>query len=191
MIIPFNGVAPRVHPTAFVAPTATLIGDVEVGPEASIWFGAVLRGDHPEHGIRIGARSSIQDNCVLHVSASGPTIIEKEVTVGHGATFESCRVRRGALIGMNAVLLHGVVIGEESLVAALSLVPDGMEVPPRCLVAGAPATVRKRLEGGSAAWIEASAEHYVRLSRTYRDQDIGLPGTPGDGRVHRDEEGEE
>ncbi|NIP82485.1 MAG: gamma carbonic anhydrase family protein, partial [Gemmatimonadetes bacterium] len=113
-----------------------------MGPEASIWFGAVLRGDHPEHGIRIGARTSVQDNCVLHVSDSGPTILGEDVTVGHGAAFESCEVRRGALIGMNAILLHGVVIGEESLVAALSVVPAGMVVPPRRLVAGAPATVR-------------------------------------------------
>ena len=98
-IIPHHGVSPRVHPTAFVAPTAVLIGDVEVGPESSIWFGAVLRGDHPEHGIRIGARTSVQDNCVLHVSARGPTIVGDDVTVGHGAVFESCEIRRGALIG--------------------------------------------------------------------------------------------
>jgi len=102
-IIPFAGKTPRVHPTAFLAPTAVLVGDVEVGPEASIWFGAVLRADHPEHGIRIGARSSIQDNCVIHVSDSGPTIVAEDVTVGHGAAFESCEIRRGALIGMNAV----------------------------------------------------------------------------------------
>src|SRR5690606_30469815 len=144
-ILSHHGVSPRVHPTAFVAPTAVLIGDVEVGPEASIWFGAVLRGDHPEHGIRIGARSSVRDNCVLHVSARGPTIVGDEVTVGHGAAFESCEIRRGALIGMNAVILQGAVIGEEALVAALSVVPEGMVVPPRTLVAGIPARVKKEL----------------------------------------------
>jgi carbonic anhydrase/acetyltransferase-like protein (isoleucine patch superfamily) len=170
IIIPFDGRTPRIHPSAFVAPTAVVIGDVDIGAEASIWFGAVLRGDHPEHGIRVGARTSIQDNCVLHVSARGPTIVGDEVTVGHGAVFESCEIQRGALIGMNSVLLHGCVIGEEALVAALSMVPTGMLVPPRTLVAGAPARIRKELVGESADWVRGSAEHYVELSRSYLAQ---------------------
>lgn len=174
-LIPFRGRTPSVHPDAWVAPTAVLIGDVEVGPESSVWFGAVLRGDHPEHGIRVGARSSIQDNCVLHVSDEGPTRVGNDVTVGHGAVFESCQVRTGALIGMNAVLLHHAVIGEEALVAAGSVVTVGMEVAPRTLVAGSPATVRKQLQGESAAWIRGSAGHYVRLSRAYMEQGIGVP----------------
>ena len=167
IIIPYQGKTPRVHPTAFIAPTAVLIGDVEVGEASSVWFGAVLRGDHPEHGIRVGARTSIQDNCVLHVSARGATIVGDQVTVGHGAVFESCEIKRGALIGMNAVLLHGCVIGEEALVAALSVVPTGMIVPDRTLVAGAPAVVRKELKGESADWVRGSSEHYVELSRSY------------------------
>jgi carbonic anhydrase/acetyltransferase-like protein (isoleucine patch superfamily) len=172
-VIPYRGRTPRIHRSAFIAPTAVLIGDIEVGADASIWFGAVLRADHPEHGIRVGARASVQDNCVLHVSARGPTIIAEEVTVGHGAVFESCEIRRGALIGMNAVILHGAVIGEESLVAALSVVPEGMHVPARTLVAGAPARVRKELSGESAGWVSRSAAHYVDLARTYLDQGIG------------------
>lgn len=171
-VIPFDGVTPTVHASAWLAPTAVLVGDVTIGPESSVWFGAVLRGDHPDHGIRIGARTSIQDNCVLHVSAEGPTIVGDEVTVGHGAVFESCRIERGALIGMNAVLLHGAVIGEEALVAAGSVVPTGMEVPPRTLAAGSPATLRKTLEGESADWIRGSARHYVELSRRYLEQAI-------------------
>ncbi|MGH7574406.1 MAG: gamma carbonic anhydrase family protein [Longimicrobiales bacterium] len=176
MLIPFAGRTPRIHPTAFVAPTAVLIGDVEVGESASIWFGTVLRADHPEHGIRIGARTSVQDNCVLHVSARGPTLVGDEVTIGHGAVFESCEIRRGALIGMNAVILHDAVVGEESLVAALSVVPERMIVPPRSLVAGAPARVRKALEGESASWIRDSAGHYVDLARQYLDEGIGTVG---------------
>jgi carbonic anhydrase/acetyltransferase-like protein (isoleucine patch superfamily) len=172
-IIAFNGKTPRVHPSAFIAPTAVLIGDVEIGAESSVWFGAVLRGDHPDHGIRVGARTSIQDNCVLHVSARGETVVGDEVTVGHGAVFESCEIRRGALIGMNAVLLHGCIIGEESLVAALSVVPTGMVVPPRTMVAGAPAQIRKELTGESADWVRHSAEHYVELSRRYLEHDEG------------------
>ncbi|HUG40035.1 MAG TPA: gamma carbonic anhydrase family protein [Longimicrobiales bacterium] len=174
-LIPFGGRAPRIHPTAFLAPSAVLIGDVEVGAESSIWFGAVLRGDSPTHAIRIGSRTSVQDNCVIHVSEQGPTVVGDDVTIGHGAVFESCEVRRGALIGMNAVLLHHCVIGEESLVAAGSVVPEGMEVPPRTLVAGAPARVRKELSGESAGWITHSPGHYVDLARAYLDQGIGRP----------------
>lgn len=172
-ILSFDGRTPRIHPSAFVAPTAVLIGDVEVGEESSIWFGAVLRGDHPEHGIRIGRRSSIQDNVVLHVSDEGPTVVGDDVTVGHGAAFESCRVEDGALIGMNSVLLHGALIGEQALVAALSVVPAGMAVPPRTLVAGAPASVRKTLRGASAGWIRGGGRHYVELSRQYLSQGVG------------------
>ncbi len=175
-LIPFRGRKPRVHATAFVAPTAVLIGDVEVGAESSIWFGAVLRGDHPTHGIRIGSRTSIQDNCVIHVSVEGPTVVGDDVTVGHGAVFESCEIRRGALIGMNAVLLHHSIIGEEALVAAGSVVPMGLEVAPRTLVAGSPATPRKKLEGESAGWIRGSASHYVALSREYLDEETGDGG---------------
>lgn len=171
-IISFGGKTPRIHPSAFIAPTAVLIGDVEVGEESSIWFGAVLRGDHPDHGIRVGRRTSVQDNVVVHVSAEGPTVIGDEVTVGHGASFESCEIGDRALIGMNAVLLHHAVIGEESLVAALSVVPAGMHVPPRTLVAGAPATVRKSLEGASADWIRDGGRHYVELSRQYLAEEI-------------------
>lgn len=171
-ILSFRGKTPRIHPTAFIAPTAVLIGDVEIGAESSVWFGAVLRGDHPDYGIRVGARTSIQDNCVLHVSARGATIVGNDVTVGHGAVFESCEIRDRALIGMNCVLLHGSIIGEESLVAALSVVPTGMTVPPRTLVAGAPATVRKELIGEAADWVKDSAHHYVELSRAYVKQRI-------------------
>jgi carbonic anhydrase/acetyltransferase-like protein (isoleucine patch superfamily) len=173
LIIPFGGRTPIVHATAFLAPTAVLIGDVEVGAESSIWFGAILRGDHPDHGIRIGARVSIQDNCVLHVSARGPTLVADEATIGHGATFESCEIGRRALIGMNAVVLHGAQIGEESLVAALSVVPEGMIVPPRTLVAGAPARIRKELGGEAADWVRDSASHYAELAARYRSQNIG------------------
>ncbi len=172
-ILPFQGIWPRIHPTAFVAPTAVVIGNVVIGEEASVWFGAVLRGDEPEHEIRVGARTSIQDNCVIHVSARGPTVIGEEVTVGHGAILESCTVGRGALIGMNAVVLQGATVGEQALVAAGAVVPDGGEVPPRHLAAGTPAKVKKKLEGASLGWVQNSAAHYVELSRDYLAQGVG------------------
>jgi len=173
LILPFHGITPRIHPSAFIAPTATIIGNVVIEEDASVWFGAVLRGDEPDHEIRVGRRSNVQDNAVIHVSAQGATILENDVTVGHAAVMESCRIGRGALIGMNAVVLSRATVGAQSLVAAGAVVTEGMEVPPRTLVAGAPARVRKELEGESASWIAKSARHYVELSRDYLDQEIG------------------
>lgn len=174
-IISFGGVMPRIDPTAFIAPTAVVIGNVEIGPEASIWFGAVLRGDHPELAIRIGARTSIQDNCVLHISERGETVVGADATIGHGAIFESCTVGDGALVGMNAVILHEARIGEQAIVAAGAVVPERMEVPPRTLVAGVPARVRKELDEETRRLVAEGAEHYVHLSREYLSQGIGKP----------------
>lgn len=169
MIIEYRGRTPKVHPSAFIAPTAVLIGDVEVGEESSIWFGAVLRGDNGP--IRIGARTSIQDNAVLHVSEHGQTIVGDDVTVGHCAVMEDCRIERRALIGSNAVVLGGARVGEGTLVAAGSVVGERSEIPPGVLAAGAPAKVKKPLEGEAAKWIEISADEYVKLSRSYMGQD--------------------
>ena len=161
----------------FIAETAAVIGRVRLRDNASVWFGAVLRGDDPANGIRVGARTSIQDNCVLHVSARAPTIVEDAVTVGHGAVFESCTIRSGALIGMNAVVLHNAEIGPESLVAAGCVVPEGMVVPARTLVAGVPARVRRQLDG-SESWIAGSAAHYVELAAQYLREHVDAGGSP-------------
>lgn len=171
MIIEYRGHRPKIHPTAFIAPTAVLIGDVEVGPESSIWFGAVLRGDNGP--IRIGARTSIQDNAVVHVSEHGQTIVDDDVTVGHCAVMEDCHIRSQALIGSNAVVLGGAVVGERSLIAAGSVVGERVHIPPDVLAAGSPAKVKKRIEGEAAMWIELSASEYVKLSRAYIEQGIG------------------
>ena len=172
-ILPFAGIHPRIHPTAFIAPGAAVIGNVTVGEEASVWFGAVIRGDEPEHEISIGARTSIQDNVVVHVSRQGPTRIGAGVTVGHGAVLESCVVGDGALIGMNAVVLQRATVGEGALVAAGAVVGSGSEIPARTLAAGTPARVKKALQGESLRWVATSAEHYVELSRSYLAQGIG------------------
>jgi carbonic anhydrase/acetyltransferase-like protein (isoleucine patch superfamily) len=165
MIIEYRGRAPKIDPTAFIAPTAVIIGDVEVGAESSIWFGAVLRGDNGP--IRIGARTSIQDNAVVHVSEHGQTIVEDDVTVGHCAVMEDCRIKRRALIGSNAVVLGGATVGEGSLIAAGSVVGERSQIPDGVLAAGAPAKVKKPIEGEAAVWIEMSADEYVKLSRSY------------------------
>src|SRR5579884_1454397 len=171
MIVEYRGKRPRVHPSAFIAPTAVLIGDVEVGEESSIWFGAVLRGDNGP--IRIGARTSIQDNCVLHVSEHGETIVADDVTVGHCAVMEDCRIEQFALIGSNAVVLGGAVIGERSLIAAGSVVGERVAIPAGVLAAGAPAKVKKPLDGEAARWIDGSAAEYVALSRSYMKEGVG------------------
>ncbi len=171
MVIAFRGKHPKIHPTAFIAPTAVLIGDVEVGEESSIWFGAVLRGDNGP--IRIGARTSVQDNAVLHVTTL--TQIDDDVTIGHAAVMEDCHVKRHALIGSNAVLLNGCVIGEGSLVAAGSVVGERVEIPDHVLAAGVPAKVKKPIEGEAATWIKIAAEEYVHLSRAYLAESIGTP----------------
>ncbi len=173
VILPFGGKRPRIAPDAFVAPTAVLVGDVTVESEASVWFGAVLRGDDPEHGIVVGARSSVQDNCVVHVGSWGPTVIGPEVTVGHGAKFESCEIGEGSLIGMNAVILQEARIGRECLVAANAVVLEGTRVPNRTVVAGVPARPRKDLDGSAAEWIRRSSRHYVELSRQYLEEGLG------------------
>lgn len=168
MILPYRGTVPRISPSAFVAPTATVIGDVTIGEEASVWFGAVLRGDFGR--IEVGARTSIQDNAVLHSTDHTATIVGEGVTIGHGAVLEGCTVERGALVGMNAVVLHHAVVGEEALLAAGSVATDGIRIPPRTVAAGAPCRVRKELSGASAEWIARSAAVYVRLSRRYLEE---------------------
>jgi carbonic anhydrase/acetyltransferase-like protein (isoleucine patch superfamily) len=173
LILPFNGKAPRIHPSAFVAPSAVVIGDVTVGPEASIWFGAVLRGDHSDHGILVGARSSVQDNCVVHVGDWAPTVIGEDVTVGHGAKFESCTVGNRTVVGMNAVILQNAEVGVECVLAANTVVLSDAVIPPRSLVAGVPGRVKKSLEGASADWIAGGGQHYVDLSRAYLAEGIG------------------
>lgn len=169
MIVSYRGKRPKVHPSAFVAPTAVLIGDVEVGPESSIWFGAVLRGDNGP--IRIGARTSVQDNSVIHVTTL--TRIDDDVTIGHAAVMEDCHVKRHALIGSKAVLLNGSIIGEGSLVAAGSVVGENVEIPDHMLAAGVPAKVKKPIEGAAQKWIEIAADEYVHLSRSYLADGIG------------------
>jgi carbonic anhydrase/acetyltransferase-like protein (isoleucine patch superfamily) len=171
-IVPYNGKTPRIGKGAFVAPTAALIGDVEIGDGASVWFGAVLRGD--EAGVRIGAHTSVQDNVVIHVSEGLDTVIEDHVTIGHGAILEGCHVGSHALIGMNAVVLDRAKVGARALIAAGTVVLEGQEIPTECLAAGAPAKIKKKLEGGAAKWIEVSADAYSRLTRMYRAQGIGV-----------------
>jgi carbonic anhydrase/acetyltransferase-like protein (isoleucine patch superfamily) len=175
LVIPFRGKTPKIHPTAFLAPNATIIGNVTIGAESSVWFGAVIRGDDPDHGVVIGRRTSIQENCVVHVGHWGPTLVGDDVTVGHGAKFECCAIGDRSVVGMNAVILQNAVIGEECVIAANTVVLERAEIPARSVVAGVPGKVKKTLEGGAADWIKGGGQHYVDLSREYLSQGIGRP----------------
>lgn len=166
LVRPFDGKSPRLGARVFVAENATLIGDVELGDDSSIWFGTVLRGD--VHRIRIGARTNIQDNCTLHVTnGTWPVEIADEVTIGHGVIAHGCTIGRAALIGMGSRVLDGAVIGELALVAAGALVMEGMHVPPRTLVAGMPAKIKRELTDDELARLEGSWKHYVEYKDKY------------------------
>jgi carbonic anhydrase/acetyltransferase-like protein (isoleucine patch superfamily) len=163
---PFSGNRPQFGARVFVAATAVLVGDVELGDDVSVWYGAVLRADLRE--IRVGARSNIQDNVTIHVdSPDDPTLIAQDVTIGHAAILHGCRVDRGALIGMQSTVLNGAVIGEEAVVAAGSLVPPGMVVPPRSLVAGVPAKVRRDITAEELDHMRRGVAVYLELKGRY------------------------
>jgi carbonic anhydrase/acetyltransferase-like protein (isoleucine patch superfamily) len=164
-IIPFEGTEPSVHPGAFVAPTAVLIGDVTVEDGASVWFGAVLRGDF--NGIVVGAGTSVQDNSVIHTNESLPTTIGQNVTVGHLSLLEGCEIEDGALIGMGTVVLNRARVGRRAMLAAGSVVREDQEIPPEVLAAGVPATVKKELGGSSSEWVEMAAREYQSLRLKY------------------------
>lgn len=173
LILPCNGKTPRVHRTAFVAPGAVLIGDVEVGPGASVYYGAVLRGDTTP--IRVGARSNVQDNVVIHADPGHPTTLGEDVTVGHMAMLHGTTVEDGSLVGMSAVLLNGSRIGSGSLVAAGSVVLEGQVVPPRSLVAGLPAKVRRELSQEEAEGFVVHAGRYMENSARQPKPSEALP----------------
>jgi carbonic anhydrase/acetyltransferase-like protein (isoleucine patch superfamily) len=158
---------PEVPEDAFVAPTATLIGSVALGAEASVWFGAVLRGDFDR--IAVGAGSCIQDNAVLHTAAGLPTTVGDNVTIGHAALLEGCVVGDDAVISMGAIVLQRAHIGAGALVAAGSVVREGQTIPPGVVAAGVPAVVKKDVDGSSRRWIETAAAEYRALARRYRE----------------------
>jgi carbonic anhydrase/acetyltransferase-like protein (isoleucine patch superfamily) len=167
LILPFGGKMPRLGRDVFVAPNATLIGDVELADEASVWFGAVLRGDIGP--IRIGPRSNIQDLACIHTTEGlSEAVIGADVTVGHGAILHGCVVGDRCLIGMGSIVLDNARIGEGSVVAAGSVVTPNMMVPPRSLVRGTPARVIREVNDEEGQMGVYGAGHYVANARKYR-----------------------
>ncbi len=166
MIRSYKGVSPRLGARVFVDESAQVIGDVELGDHASVWMNAVVRGD--VHHIRIGAHSNIQDNCVVHVfKEQHPTLVADHVTVGHSVTLHGCRIDSFCLIGMGAIILNDAHVGSECIVAAGSLVPEGMEIPPRSLVMGQPAKFRRQVTDEECQVIRRYAANYHEYKESY------------------------
>ena len=166
MLRPFRSILPKVHPTAFVDQSAQVIGDVEIGEESSVWMNVVIRGD--VNTIRIGDRTNIQDGTVIHVMrGTHATTIGHEVTVGHAAILHGCTIRDRVLIGMGAMLLNGADIGEDSIVAAGTLVPEEKKFPARSLLMGRPAAVKRALTEKEVATIRDYAQRYIGYRKDY------------------------
>ena len=165
MHVPLGDDVPTAAPDAWMAAGSFAIGDVALGAESSIWYGAVLRGDGD--AIRIGGRSNIQDNAVVHTDPGFPVTVGEGVSVGHGAVLHGCTIGDDVLVGMNATVLNGARIGAGSLIAAGALVTENADIPPGSLVAGVPGKVRRELTDGELAHVRANAESYVELARRH------------------------
>jgi len=168
----FRGIQPKIDPSAFVAETAVIIGDVEIGPQSSVWYNCVVRGD--VNFIRIGARSNIQDLSMLHVThrknadeAGSPLIIGDDVTIGHGVTLHGCTLHNGCLIGMQAIVMDNAVVGPGALVGARALVTEGTVIPPGTLWVGAPARFKRALTMDENARLKKTPENYVNYALEY------------------------
>lgn len=165
MLLPFGGKVPRDEGAVFVAPNATVLGDVVLGPGSSVWYGAVLRGD--DGTLTLGENTNVQDNAVLHCDPGGAVTLGKNVTVGHCALVHGCTVGDGSLIGMHATLLNHCVVGKNCIIGAGALVPEGMVIPDGSVAVGVPARVIKSV---TEAQIEANlrnAEHYVEHGKVH------------------------
>jgi carbonic anhydrase/acetyltransferase-like protein (isoleucine patch superfamily) len=166
MIAQFNNILPKIAPTAFIAEDAVIIGDVEIGEDASIWYGSIIRGD--VNFVRIGEKTNIQDGTIIHVSSNThSTILEDQITVGHRVTLHGCYVESGCLIGIGAILLDGVRVGRNSLVAAGSLITPGTQIPPNSVVMGSPAKVKRPVTEQELEYLDRSWQNYIDLKNHY------------------------
>ena len=158
---------PQIDPTAWIAPSAILIGDIQCAEESSVWWHTVLRGDNEP--IIIGPRANVQDGCVFHTDPGAPLVLEADVTIGHMVMLHGCRIGKGSLIGIGTTILNHAVIGEHSLVGAGSLIPERKVYPPRSLIMGTPGKVIRELTDEEVAKLINSAARYVENAARYRD----------------------
>ena len=166
MIIEYKGKRPKIAEDVFIAPNATIIGDVTIEAGANIWFGAVIRGD--EGRIVIGPRVSVQDNAVLHTNSVNGTIVEADATIGHLVVLEGCHIKAGALIGMHATVLDGAIIGERALVAAGSVVREKQVIPPDVLAAGVPAQIKGPMSEAARQHVLGASQDYQMMAHNYK-----------------------
>jgi carbonic anhydrase/acetyltransferase-like protein (isoleucine patch superfamily) len=166
-LLPHGDAFPEVSPSAWVAPGAYVVGKVHLAEESSVWYGAVLRGD--TEPIRIGARTNIQDGCILHADPGYPALIGDDCVVGHRAVVHGCEIERSCLIGMGATILNGAKIGEGSIVAAGALVPEGKEYPPRSLIVGIPAKAVREVTDEQTQDIARGVREYVERAASHRE----------------------
>jgi carbonic anhydrase/acetyltransferase-like protein (isoleucine patch superfamily) len=167
MIIPYNGKYPQIGKNVFIAPSAVIIGDVIIEDQASVWFGAVVRGDRDR--ITIGSRSNVQDNCTLHVDTDHPLLIGSEVTIGHNVVMHGCTIEDRVLIGIGSIILNDAVVHAGSVVAAGAVVAEGMQIGPLQLAAGIPAKIKKDYEAARAEHNAQDARIYLDLAKDYLD----------------------
>jgi carbonic anhydrase/acetyltransferase-like protein (isoleucine patch superfamily) len=165
MIIPLGDHLPHVDASAFVAPSANLVGDVTLQPHSSVWYNAVLRAEFAP--IVVGARSNLQDGVVVHTDAGQPVTVGTGVSVGHRAVLHGCTIEDDCLVGMGAIVLNGAVVGTGSLIAAGAVIQEGAVIPPRSLVAGVPGKVRRELDDEAVERIRANATVYVELAKLH------------------------
>jgi carbonic anhydrase/acetyltransferase-like protein (isoleucine patch superfamily) len=163
-----------IHPTAYIAPSALVMGDVTLGEESSVWYGSVLRGDMAP--IRVGARTCLQDGTIVHVDEGVPCTVGDRVGVGHRVILHGCTVEEDCLIGMGSILLNGVLVGRGSVVGAGALLTEGMQVPPGSVVMGVPGKVARQVDPALAERIKATWQHYVEQARRHRSGAFPLIG---------------
>lgn len=169
MILPHKGINPTIPDSCFIAPSADIIGDVVMGENSSAWFQTVIRGD--VNYIRIGSRTNVQDQSVLHVTRkTAPLIIGDDVTIGHRVTLHGCTLKNRILVGMGAIVMDHAVIGDDSIIAAGALVTKGKEFPPRSLIQGSPAKVVRELTSEEIAFLKKSSENYVGDTKLYNEE---------------------
>lgn len=169
MIRSFNGKTPKIAKSAFVSETAYIVGDVEIGENSSVWPGAVLRGDFGK--IKIGVNTAVEDNCVIH-AGMGDVVIGGNVVIGHGAVLDCRRIGNNVLIGMNSTILHDAEIGDFCVIAAGSLVGQGMKVPDRSFVAGVPGKIKGKASAEQLWWTQSNPDVYPKLAKQYKEQKL-------------------
>jgi carbonic anhydrase/acetyltransferase-like protein (isoleucine patch superfamily) len=175
LLLELDGVSPTIGEDVWLAPNAVLVGDVRVGDRASIWFGAVLRGDSGT--IHIGAGTSVQDNAVVHCAHALDTVVGENVIVGHGAMLEGCVIEDGAIVGMGAIVLQRARLGARSMLAAGAILSERREIGPGMLAAGVPAQEKKPLSGSAQDWIDTAAEEYQHYRRRYLATGVVIEGS--------------